>query len=94
MVIGANDRLMFKLESDSILNFSPTEITTGNLITLNGITTTQVKVNYTATKEQIETLSKFLITKVRVYFTDGYKEHETKTKNTNEIKLAATCLLR
>ena len=94
MVIGSDDKLMLKLESDSILNFSPTEITTGNLITLNGITTTQIKVNYFATKEQIETLSHYPITKVRVYFADGYKEHETKIKNTTEIKLAAICLLR
>lgn len=94
MVIGNNDKLMLKLEGESVLNFSPTEIATGNLITLNGITTTQIKVNYYATREQIEMLSQFPIAKVRVCFTDGYREHETKIKNTIEIKKAATCILK
>jgi len=94
MVIGTNDRLMLKLENDSVLFFNPTEITTGTLNTVSGITTTQIKINYFATKDQIVMLSKYGIKKVRVYFTDGYKEHETKEKNANEIKTAATCLLK
>jgi hypothetical protein len=94
MVVGTNDRLMLKLENDSVLFFNPTEITTGTLNTLNGITTTQIKINYFATKDQITMLSKYAIKKVRVYFTDGYKEHETKDKNVNEIKTAAICLLK
>ena len=85
---------MFKLENDSVLFFKPTEITSGTLNTASGITTSQIKVNYFATKEQIVTLSNFAIKKVRVYFTDEYKEHETKEKNANEIKTAATCLLK
>jgi hypothetical protein len=93
MVAGTNDLLMFKLENDSVLYFKPTEITSGNLNTSAGITTTQIKINYFATKDQIVMLSKYGIKKVRVYFTDGYKEHETKEKNANEIKTAAYCLL-
>ena len=94
MVIGTNDKLMLKIENDSVLFFKPIEITVGTLNTVNGITTTQIKVNYFATKGQIEMLSKYLIKKVRIYFTGGYKEHETKEKNAIEIKVAANCLLK
>jgi hypothetical protein len=94
LVVGKNDRIMFKLENDSILNFLPIEVKSGELITLNGITTTQIKVSYFATKEQIQALSQFVIKKVRIYFSDGYREHETKSKNTSEIKAAAMCLLK
>ncbi len=94
IVVGVNDRLMLKLDNDSIIFFNPTEIVSGVLSTNNGITTTQIKVNYSANTEQIQALSKFSIKKVRFYHTEAYYEHDIKEKHVLEIIKAATCILQ
>ena len=94
MAVGTNNQLMIKLENDSILFLNPTEATTGNFITTSDVTVSQIKINYHSTKEQLLILSQKGITKIRINFTDGYKEHEIKIKNANEIKKAAYCLIK
>lgn len=93
LVLGTDDKLMLKLNNEKTLSFSPTEITTGKIQTLNGISTTQIQINYHAEKEDILTLAENTIVKMRIYFSDGYKEHEIKDKNALEVKKAAGCLI-
>lgn len=93
MVVGINDKLMLKLVTDYVINLESIGVASGTMNTVARITTTQIIVTYRAKKEDLDILSNFAVAKARMYFTDGYMEHEVKPKNGEEIKNAIRCLL-
>lgn len=93
VVASPESKLHIKLRNDSILTFEPIDIFTGNVLT-NFTTTTQIIVTYHADIDQIKTLAKNPVKKVRVSFTNGSHEHEVKKKQFLELIHAANCILR
>jgi len=93
-VVGTNNRMMIKLANDSVLYFSPVDMASGKVLTFMNASTTQLIVNYYASKQQIELFAKYPLKKARVYFTDVYREHEIKEKNAREVMNGANCILK
>lgn len=90
-IISTDCKLMLKLDNDTILNFLPTEVYGGH--EGRGTAVTNIKPMYIATKEDIEILSQHAIVKIRLYFTDGYKEYELNKKTYPYTMNTAKCIL-
>ncbi len=94
MVIGTNDLTYLKLENDSIIQLKPENIASGKMNTINGITTTQILITYKVDKALLNYLLNENISKVRITFTEGYREHEVKPKFHKTIKQSIGCILK
>ena len=94
MVVGHKDLLFLKLENDSVVTFAPENIVSGDMRTINRITTTQIIITYKLNKEDLQFLSLHKIVSVRVNFTDGYRDHSVKPKFHKTIKKAIECILK
>lgn len=90
-IISTDCKLMLKLDNDTILSFLPTEVYGGH--EGRGTAVTNIKPMYIASKEDIQILSEHAIVKIRLYFSDGYKEYELNKKIYAYTMNTAKCIL-
>tara|TARA_B110000114_G_C14811945_1_gene285082 strand:+ start:44 stop:556 length:513 start_codon:yes stop_codon:yes gene_type:complete len=94
MVVGTKDITFIKLKNDSVIKITPQEIASGELITISNITTSRILIVYRVEKTTLEYLLTQDILKLRISFTDGYKEHDVKSKFNKNIKKSISCILK
>lgn len=92
--ISDKDMLMLKLENDFIIKLENTKYKisekggafTGKFSQQYMAPKQGVYIHYMISKEQLDLISKYSLTKIRVYTTDGYYEKDVKMKNYNKFK--------
>lgn len=94
MVVGTKDITFIKLKNDSVIKITPQKIASGELITISNITTSRILIVYRVEKTTLEYLLTQDILKLRISFTDGYKEHDVKPKFNKNIKKSISCILK
>lgn len=93
MVIGKGDQLMLKFDNDSVLSLESMELTSARHYFSQYSNGTSIECTYYITKEQIETLSKNRVVKIRFYTTEGYYEKDTKSDGVEKLRSNARCIL-
>ncbi len=93
LVIGDGDPLYLKLDNDSIVIVRSTNIFTGKFKTEFNVTVSQITPRYRITLDQIRQLAAHRIARVRMQFSDGYREFDVKERAGTFLSDQVRCVI-
>jgi hypothetical protein len=94
IVISTGQELIVKLGNEEFIKLKSKSNYAGKIYQTTGSNMTAFIAIYSITKVQLENIILHGIKKIRLFTTEGFEEFEIKDKYQEEIKSAATCIVK
>jgi ABC-type Fe3+-citrate transport system substrate-binding protein len=93
-IISTGQELIVKLGNEEFIKLKSKSNYAGKIYQTTGSNMTAFIAIYSITKVQLENIILHGIKKIRLFTTEGFEEFEIKDKYQEEIKSAATCIVK